>query len=109
MNSAAKCGSGCGLAAKAGGVGSGWQQMGALEHLPAVGSCQGWLPIGPASSPGCNTLPPLLTCLCVLQEHYPQLMKDVKIRVVELMDYVLSTYDRKIGEYTAQRFARAGG
>jgi len=43
-----------------------------------------------------------------LKEHYPELMKDVKIRVIELMDHVLSTYDRKIGEYTAQRFARAG-
>lgn len=43
-----------------------------------------------------------------MQEHYPDLMKDVKIRVIELMDHVLSTYDRKIGEYTAQRFARAG-
>ena len=51
---------------------------------------------------------------CVLlpvvpQEHYPELMKDVKIRVIELMDHVLSTYDRKISEYTAERFARAGG
>lgn len=35
-------------------------------------------------------------------------MKDVKIRVIELMDHVLSTYDRKIGEYTAERFSRAG-
>jgi NADH dehydrogenase FAD-containing subunit len=39
---------------------------------------------------------------------YPNLMKDVKIRVVELMDYVLSTYDRKIGEYTAKLFKRNG-
>lgn len=43
------------------------------------------------------------------QEHYPELMKDVKIRIIELMDHVLSTYDRKISEYTAKRFARAGG
>eukprot|EP00878_Enallax_costatus_P042699 GHUV01050146.1.p1 GENE.GHUV01050146.1~~GHUV01050146.1.p1 ORF type:complete len:222 (+),score=80.95 GHUV01050146.1:935-1600(+) len=43
-----------------------------------------------------------------LKEHYPGLMKDVKIRVIELMDYVLSTYDRKIGEFTAQQFERAG-
>lgn len=42
------------------------------------------------------------------QAHYPELMKDVKIRVIELMDHVLSTYDRKIGEYTAERFSRAG-
>jgi hypothetical protein len=32
----------------------------------------------------------------------------VKIRVVELMDYVLSTYDRRIGEYTARMFKRQG-
>lgn len=53
----------------------------------------------------------LLVCCwrVVSQEHYPELMKDVKIRVIELMDHVLSTYDRKISEYTAERFARAGG
>jgi NADH dehydrogenase FAD-containing subunit len=44
----------------------------------------------------------------LVQEHYPELMKDVKIRIIELMDHVLSTYDRKISEYTAKRFARAG-
>jgi NADH:ubiquinone reductase (non-electrogenic) len=44
----------------------------------------------------------------LLQEHYPNLMKDVKIRIIELMDHVLSTYDRKISEYTAKRFNRAG-
>eukprot|EP00775_Hariotina_reticulata_P004476 gene4476-4730_t len=43
-----------------------------------------------------------------LKEHYPELMPDVKIRVIELMDHVLSTYDRKIGEYTAKTFARQG-
>lgn len=36
------------------------------------------------------------------------MMKDVKIRIIELMDHVLSTYDRKISEYTAKRFNRAG-
>jgi hypothetical protein len=44
-----------------------------------------------------------------LQAHYPELLKDVRIRVIELMDYVLSTYDRKIGEFTAKQFDRAGG
>lgn len=34
--------------------------------------------------------------------------QDVKIRVIELMDHVLSTYDRKIGEYTAKVFKRNG-
>jgi hypothetical protein len=44
-----------------------------------------------------------------LQAHYPELLKDVRIRVIELMDYVLSTYDRKIGEFTHKQFERAGG
>lgn len=39
---------------------------------------------------------------------YPDIMSDVKIRVVELMDYVLSSYDRKLGEYTAELFKRNG-
>ena len=39
---------------------------------------------------------------------YPQLAGDVRIRVVELMDYVLSAYDRKLGEYTATLFQRNG-
>jgi NADH dehydrogenase FAD-containing subunit len=33
---------------------------------------------------------------------------DVRIRVVELMDHVLSTYDRAIGRYTAEVFRRNG-
>jgi hypothetical protein len=51
---------------------------------------------------------PLRLLRLLLQEHYPELMKDVKIRIIELMDHVLSTYDRKISEYTAKRFSRAG-
>jgi hypothetical protein len=47
--------------------------------------------------------------LLALQAHYPELLKDVRIRVIELMDYVLSTYDRKIGEFTHKQFERAGG
>uniref|UniRef100_A0A383VLR6 NADH:ubiquinone reductase (non-electrogenic) n=1 Tax=Tetradesmus obliquus TaxID=3088 RepID=A0A383VLR6_TETOB len=43
-----------------------------------------------------------------LKAHYPELLKDVRIRVIELMDYVLSTYDRKIGEFTHKQFERAG-
>ena len=31
-----------------------------------------------------------------LASLYPALMKDVRIRVVDLMDHVLSTYDRKV-------------
>lgn len=31
---------------------------------------------------------------------------DVSIRVVDLMDHVLSTYDRAIGAYTAETFKR---
>ncbi len=33
----------------------------------------------------------------------------VSIQVVELMDHVLSTYDRAISIYTANQFKRAGG
>jgi len=52
----------------------------------------------------CAAMPSLF----YLQEHYPELMPDVKIRVIELMDHVLSTYDRKIGEFTAKQFTRQG-
>lgn len=41
-----------------------------------------------------------------LRKVYPELVKDVRIRVIELMDHVLSTYDRKLGEYTGKLFAR---
>lgn len=43
-----------------------------------------------------------------MRRLYPALMDDVCIRVVELMDYVLSAYDRKLGEYTARLFKRNG-
>eukprot|EP00775_Hariotina_reticulata_P009271 gene9271-9436_t len=43
-----------------------------------------------------------------LKDYYPELMQDVHIRLIELMDHVLSTYDRKIGEYTAKQFHRTG-
>ena len=39
---------------------------------------------------------------------YPDLIKDVEIRVIELMDGVLSTYDRAISIYTGEQFKRAG-
>ncbi|GAX84552.1 hypothetical protein CEUSTIGMA_g11973.t1 [Chlamydomonas eustigma] len=39
---------------------------------------------------------------------YPSLKPFVAIRIVELMDHVLSTYDRKISLYTADQFKRAG-
>jgi len=39
---------------------------------------------------------------------YPSLMKHCKIRVVELMDHVLGTYDRAISDYTASQFNRSG-
>ena len=32
----------------------------------------------------------------------------VRIRVIELMDHVLSTYDREISDYTAGLFSRCG-
>jgi hypothetical protein len=50
----------------------------------------------------------LLLPLLLLQSHYPQLMPDVRIRVVELMDHVLSAFDWQIGEFTAQQFKRSG-
>ena len=40
--------------------------------------------------------------------HTPTPHQDVRIRVVELMDHVLSTYDRRIGEYTATQWKRSG-
>ena len=39
---------------------------------------------------------------------YPKLVPEVQIRVVDLMDHVLSTYDRAISNYTAEEFKRAG-
>lgn len=50
----------------------------------------------------------MLLVFAFLQEHYPDLMKYVRVRVIELMDHVLSTYDRKIGDFTAQQFKRTG-
>jgi NADH:ubiquinone reductase (non-electrogenic) len=43
-----------------------------------------------------------------LSRLYPSLMADVKLRVVELTDHLLSTYDRKISAYAAENFKRAG-
>ena len=41
-----------------------------------------------------------------LHKIYPELMPYVRIRVIELQDHVLSTYDREISKYTAQEFSR---
>lgn len=41
--------------------------------------------------------------LCKL---YPELMPFVRVRIIELMDHVLSTYDRKIAEYATDHFRR---
>ena len=35
-------------------------------------------------------------------------MADVKIRVVELMDRVLSSFDHKVGDYTSNMFRKEG-
>ena len=43
-----------------------------------------------------------------LSKLYPDLMSYVSIRVVELMSHVLSMYDRKISNYTAEQFKRNG-
>ena len=39
-------------------------------------------------------------------QYYPQICQDAKVRLVELQDHVLSTYDRKISEYTSKLFSR---
>lgn len=39
---------------------------------------------------------------------YPQLMASVKIHVINSQDHVLSTYDRKIGDYTGELYQRNG-
>ena len=41
-----------------------------------------------------------------LVKVYPDLIKDVRIAVIELQDHVLSTYDRRISDYTKQIFNR---
>jgi NADH:ubiquinone reductase (non-electrogenic) len=43
-----------------------------------------------------------------LSRLYPELIPDVKLRIVELTDHLLSTYDRKISAYAAENFKRAG-
>lgn len=44
-----------------------------------------------------------------LSKLYPdEVMENVRIKVVELMDHVLSTYDRAISNYTADTFKRNG-
>lgn len=42
-----------------------------------------------------------------LVKVYPDLIKDVVVSVIELQDHVLSTYDRRISEYTSQIFTRS--
>lgn len=43
-----------------------------------------------------------------LVKLYPDEVQDASIRVIELMDHVLSMYDRAISQYTAERFKRSG-
>ncbi|KAI3439031.1 hypothetical protein D9Q98_001441 [Chlorella vulgaris] len=43
-----------------------------------------------------------------LVKLYPDEVRDASIRVIELMDHVLSMYDRAISQYTAERFKRSG-
>eukprot|EP00884_Botryococcus_braunii_P007779 jgi/Botrbrau1/17001/Bobra.49_2s0060.1 len=43
-----------------------------------------------------------------LSKLYPELIEDAKVRIIELQDHLLSTYDRQISIYTNQQFARAG-
>ena len=41
-----------------------------------------------------------------LKKVYPTLMRFVSIKLIELQDHVLSTYDRAISAYTRQEFER---
>ena len=43
-----------------------------------------------------------------LSKLYPDQVADFSIKVVDLMSHVLSTYDRKISNYTAETFKRNG-
>ena len=43
-----------------------------------------------------------------LSRLYPELIPEVRIRVIELQDHLLSTYDRAISVYTAKNFKRYG-
>ena len=43
-----------------------------------------------------------------LVKLYPALTPHVRVRIIELQDHLLSTYDRAISEYTGKQFARAG-
>lgn len=41
-----------------------------------------------------------------LRRFYPEIWKDARVCLVELQDHVLSTYDRRISDYTSQLFSR---
>lgn len=41
-----------------------------------------------------------------LRRVYPQLMPHVSIKLIELQDHVLSTYDRAISDFTRREFER---
>lgn len=41
-----------------------------------------------------------------LRRFYPDIWRDARVCLVELQDHVLSTYDRRISDYTSQLFSR---
>lgn len=43
-----------------------------------------------------------------LSKLYPDLMEFVDITIIDLLDHVLSTYDRRISDYTRTQFQRSG-
>lgn len=43
-----------------------------------------------------------------LSKLYPDLMEFVDITIIDLLDHVLSTYDRRISDYTRAQFQRSG-
>lgn len=53
-------------------------------------------------------IPCAVLCCAVLQNTFPDLMQYVRIRVVEMLDHVLATYNPRAGEYTEKLWKRAG-
>ena len=40
--------------------------------------------------------------------HYPRLAHDYALRLVDLQDHILSTYDRRISDYATKQFKGSG-
>jgi hypothetical protein len=44
----------------------------------------------------------------LLQNSFPELMQYVRVRVVEMLDHVLATYNPRAGQYTEKLWKREG-